>query len=104
MRFRLMRWFRPKGDSPGRAVSVVLYKRTGCHLCDVARELLGKFQAEFRLTIVERDIDSDPELLARYKEKVPVVEVQGKERFFGHVHETLLRRLLHAEQRKLSRA
>jgi len=100
MRFRLWQWFQTKGDPPRRAINVLLYKRAGCHLCDAANHLLRKFQADFRLTILECDIDSDPELAARYSDKVPVVSIQGKERFFGEVNEVLLQRTLRAEQRK----
>ena len=40
------------------------------------------------------DIDSDPQLRERYTTCVPVVIIDGKERFRGRVNEVLLRRLL----------
>jgi hypothetical protein len=40
------------------------------------------------------DIDADPALHERYTDCVPVVEIDGKERFRGRVNEVLLKRLL----------
>jgi len=42
------------------------------------------------------DIDADPELRQRYNECVPVIAIDGKERFRGRVNEVLLARLLAA--------
>jgi glutaredoxin len=69
---------------------VVLYTRPGCHLCDDARDMLKRHGLAPRLV----NIDADPALSERYNECVPVVEIDGKERFRGRVNETLLRRLL----------
>ena len=69
---------------------VILYTRQGCHLCDEARQTLIRCQLVPRLI----DIDEDPELVARYDECVPVVVIDGQERFRGRVNEVLLRRLI----------
>ncbi len=61
-------------------------------------QLLRKYEAEFRLVIEEKDIDGEPQLIASYGEKVPVVLIEGRERFFGQVNEILLLRLLRAER------
>ena len=67
-----------------------LYTRPGCHLCDDAADLLERYGLE-----VERvDIDQDAALRARYDTCVPVVVIDGQERFRGRVNEVLLRRLL----------
>lgn len=70
--------------------TVKLYTRQGCHLCDDAHALL----ARHGLAPVLVDIDADPTLRERYNECVPVVEIDGKERFRGRVNEFLLQRLL----------
>jgi glutaredoxin len=72
-------------DSP-----VILYSRHGCHLCDEAAALLQKYRLECRVI----DIDADEQLRARYDACVPVIVIDGKERFRGRVDERLLRRLL----------
>jgi len=69
---------------------VVLYTRQGCHLCDDARSLLERYGLKPSLV----DIDADSQLRVRYTECVPVVEIDGRERFRGRVNEVLLRRLL----------
>ncbi|RIK77525.1 MAG: NrdH-redoxin [Planctomycetota bacterium] len=71
---------------------VVLYTRSGCHLCDDARDLLVRHG----LNPQSVDIDADPELRERYDFCVPVVVIDGVERFRGRVNEVLLRRLLHS--------
>lgn len=70
--------------------SVILYTRVGCHLCEDAKAILLRHG----LAPAEVDIDQDPALRARYNECVPVVVIDGVERFRGRVNEVLLRRLL----------
>ncbi len=70
--------------------SVILYTRPGCHLCEDAEKLLRRYGLIPKLV----DIDTDPELTNRYNLTIPVVEIDGKERFRGVVNEVLLRRLL----------
>jgi hypothetical protein len=60
-------------------------------------ELLKDAQRRHGFTIDEVDIDTDPELVARYNTEVPVVAVNGKVRFRGVVSPSLLERLLMAE-------
>jgi glutaredoxin len=71
-------------------LEVVLYTRIGCHLCNEAQLLLEKYGLAVR-TI---DIDRNPELAAQYDQCVPVIVIDGRERFRGRVDEVLLRRLL----------
>lgn len=69
---------------------VRLYTRQGCHLCDEAAQVLNQHGLYFETF----DIDADPQLHSRYTECVPVVVIDGKERFRGRVDPLLLRRLL----------
>jgi len=69
---------------------IQLYSRQRCHFCDDAAALLARYHLAFE-TI---DIDTDPQLHARYNECVPVVVIDGKERFRGRVDELLLRRVI----------
>ena len=72
-------------------MTVTLYTRTGCHLCEEAERVLRAEQAAtpFRLELV--DIDHDPELVRRYGVRVPVVAVDGEELFEYEVPVDLLR-------------
>lgn len=68
----------------------ILFTRQGCHLCDDALTLLRTHGLE----PVVIDIDRDPNLRERYHVCVPVVVIDGKERFRGRVEPRLLKRLL----------
>jgi glutaredoxin len=79
---------------PGRRFeSLVVYTRPGCHLCDDALELLADY-SPWLPTPEEIDIDPHPALKARHGEWIPVVEIDGRERFRGRIDEPLLRRLI----------
>lgn len=71
-------------------MNVILYTRTGCHLCEVAHGVLCKHG----LAPVSIDIDSDDGLRTQFDTCVPVVEIDGKIRFRGKVDPVLLKRLL----------
>jgi len=73
---------------------VTIYTRAGCHLCDDAKELLERYGLQPTLV----DIDADPQLRERFTTCVPVVIIDGKERFRGLVNEVLLRRVLASSQ------
>ncbi|MEX0794912.1 MAG: glutaredoxin family protein [Pirellulaceae bacterium] len=75
---------------------VIIYTRTGCHLCDDAIELVRQQQVQPILI----DIDADPQLRERFNVCVPVVEIEGKIRFRGKVDPVLLRRTLRAERKR----
>lgn len=60
---------------------VVLYSRAGCHLCEVAREALLAERATTPFDLVEVDIAGDDELEREYGIRIPVVEIDGEERF-----------------------
>jgi glutaredoxin len=58
---------------------LVLYARPDCHLCDEARAGLERLLADgVSFELEEVDIDSDDELLRRYLERIPVVELDGE--------------------------
>ena len=69
---------------------IILYTRRGCHLCDDALRVLTGCGLAPKLV----DIDGDAELAARYGQCVPVVVIDGRERFRGRVNEVLLRRIV----------
>ena len=64
----------PAQAAPGE---VRLVGRPGCHLCDVAREVVRRECRRAGVPLVEASIDDDPELHARYWDQIPVVEVDG---------------------------
>jgi hypothetical protein len=83
------------GIAGARFARLVLYTRAACHLCEEAQAVLDRYSV-YLPQIVTVDIDSDPELVARFSTCVPVVEFDGKVRFRGRINELLLRRLIAA--------
>ena len=60
---------------------MVLYTRPGCHLCDVAREVVLSLRQRLGFAFDEIDIEGDEELELEYGIRIPVVEVDGEEAF-----------------------
>ncbi|HEX5893966.1 MAG TPA: glutaredoxin family protein [Solirubrobacterales bacterium] len=58
---------------------VRLYTRPDCHLCDEARSGLEALRSDgLDFELEEIDIDTDDELLSRFLERIPVIEVDGE--------------------------
>ena len=58
---------------------MTLLSRPDCHLCETAREVVTGVLADFpHVTLVERSILDDPELLERYVEEIPVVLINDR--------------------------
>ncbi|HSK15257.1 MAG TPA: glutaredoxin family protein [Gaiellaceae bacterium] len=75
---------------------VTLYRAEGCHLCESAERVLVRVRADVPFELDEVDIAGDPELERRYRERIPVVAVDGEEAFTYFVHPDGLRRRLGA--------
>ena len=73
---------------------VVLYHAKGCHLCERARGIIAEIREQIPFDLEEIEIDGDPELEARYRELIPVVEIDGKQAFTYFVQPDALRRKL----------
>ena len=73
---------------------VVLYGKPGCHLCDDAREVVAQVCSELGEEYVEIDINTDPELVRRFAEEIPVTFVDGRQHDFWRVDAERLARAL----------
>ena len=58
---------------------VTLYGKPGCHLCEEARAVVLDVQTRRPFELTEVDITRDPRLEARYRERIPVVVIDGRE-------------------------
>ena len=56
-------------------LTVTLYTRDGCHLCEQAKADLESLQATIPHRLVEVDIEDDESLLKAYSLEIPVVKV-----------------------------
>jgi glutaredoxin len=70
---------------------VRLYVGRDCHLCEIARAELELLRGELGFDVEEVDITGDPELERRYRELLPVVEVDGNRISVYRVDEAELR-------------
>ena len=73
---------------------VTLYTARGCHLCERARATVEGVRADTPFELDEVEIDGVPDLEARYRELLPVVEIDGERAFTYHVGAEKLRAAL----------
>ena len=76
---------------------VTLYHADGCHLCDRARQVVEGARADLDFELETVDITGDSDLEARYREWLPVVEIDGERAFVYYVDDGALRRKLGAQ-------
>jgi glutaredoxin len=81
------------------SVEVVVYGAPGCHLCEVAKQVLEGQRELLGFELREVDIEGDPELEAAFREQIPVVFVDGRKAFKYRVDPSeLARRVTAASQ------
>ncbi len=73
---------------------VTLITRVGCHLCAVAESTLRRLAGELGFGYREVDVDTDPELVAEYSDRVPVILIDGREHGYWRVEEARFRRAI----------
>ena len=88
---------RHAGSIPSR---VTLYHAPDCHLCERARAQLAELRAEEEFELEQVDITGHPELEARHREWLPVVEIDGERAFTYYVHPEAFRRKLAQARRR----
>jgi glutaredoxin len=81
-------------QDPNRSRHVRLYGAQECHLCERARETVTALRDELGFELDEILIDGDPELEARFRELLPVVEIDGEQAFVYFVPPDAMRRRL----------
>ena len=62
-------------------VRVVLYTKPGCGLCEEMKAAMSEARCAALYTLEEVDIESEPELFARYQYEIPVLFINGVEAF-----------------------
>ena len=69
-------------------VTVEIYSRPGCHLCDDAKEIIERVRKRIAFTLRTINIETDDALEKEYGEEIPVVFINGNKAFKYHVDET----------------
>ena len=77
-------------------MTVTIYSRQGCHLCDQMKAVVERVGRSVAIAVEEIDISTDPALEARYGVDIPVLLVGGKKAAKYRVTEEELRRILSA--------
>jgi glutaredoxin len=83
----------------GVKMVVTLYAKAGCHLCDEARDLLEDLAGEVEFELREVDIIGDVALFERYRYRIPVIAIDGREALEGRIGSQELAGALHAAER-----
>jgi glutaredoxin len=58
---------------------VTLYGKPGCHLCEEAHAVVADVRQRHPFDLEEIDITRDPSLEALYRERIPVIKIDGEE-------------------------
>lgn len=75
-------------------MTLTLYTKEGCHLCDDVRSTLDELQADHGFALEEIDITTNAELLARYRYDIPVLLKDGLEVARGRITDRELLEML----------
>jgi len=75
-------------------ITIEILTKKDCSLCDTAKAIVEKVLPDFPAQLKMTDIESDAGLFETYKEKIPVVRINGEESFVYKVHKVTLRKKL----------
>ena len=53
--------------------TLTFYNTAGCHLCDLAADLISQLESTWDIVVVEIDIVTDEKLVDRFGTRIPVV-------------------------------
>jgi glutaredoxin len=73
---------------------LTLYGKPGCHLCEEARDVVLQVRRRHPFDLEEVDITRDPALEAAYRERIPVIAIDGQEALELVIEATELERCL----------
>ncbi len=78
-------------------IRLTLFGRKDCHLCHQMRAVVDAVVRAVPAVVEEIDVDTDPALVARYGDEVPVLLVNGVRVAAGRVDPAALRARLARE-------
>lgn len=73
---------------------VKLYTRPGCHLCEEAKEQILAADCADSYVLEEINIEIDPVLAERHGTKIPIITINGAEKFKYRVTAAAFRKAL----------
>lgn len=75
-------------------IAIEILTKSDCCLCDEAKEVVASVIPGYPVKLTLTDIESDPALFEAYKEKIPVIRINGEDSFIYKVHPVTLRKRL----------
>ena len=75
-------------------IVIEVLTKSDCSLCDDMKEIVNRVLADYPLKLVTTDIESDPTLYEKFKERIPVLKINGIESFVYKTNEVTLRHKL----------
>ena len=69
--------------NPNSQIRVEMFSRPDCHLCEVTLALIEKLAHRYPLRLTITDVEQDPQLEARYGQRLPVICIHGEDRRSG---------------------
>jgi thiol-disulfide isomerase/thioredoxin len=75
-------------------LTITIYSRPGCHLCDEMKTVVERLARRVPMTIEDIDISLDPALEQRYGAEIPVLLVNGRKAAKYRVSEEELLRIV----------
>ena len=78
---------------------VIVYSRPGCHLCDEAKDSIRAAGCDEGFELEEINIETNKELLAKYRFDIPVITINGEEKFRHKVDAAKFRELIQNQTR-----
>ena len=75
-------------------IVIEILTKKDCCLCDEIKEIVNKVLPDYPAKLIITDIESDPILYEKFKERIPILKINDIESFVFKAHETSLRRKL----------
>lgn len=79
---------------------VIIYSRPGCHLCEEAKTAIQAAGCDGQYELDEVNIETDPDLLRRYRFEIPVITIDGVEAFRNRVSSDEFREAIRAVRKR----
>ena len=80
-------------SAPSTIVIEILTK-SECSLCDDMKKIVARVLSDYPAKLVITDIEFDKTLYEKFKERIPILKVNGMESFVYKTNETTLRHKL----------
>jgi len=75
-------------------IQIEILTKNDCCLCEDVKNIIEKVLPDFPASLKTTNIELDPDLFEIYKERIPVVRLNGEDCFVYKVHEITLRKKL----------